>query len=61
MTPRDKLVVYKMSNPTDGLPEPEFFRDLMHKNRVEKIPIVYENTIFALITLKVNNRISTKY
>lgn len=59
MTPREKLIVHKMSSPTDCLPEPGYFQDLMLKNRIEKIPVVYEDKIVALITLKDIKRLDT--
>jgi len=53
MTPREKLILHKMSSPTEVLPQPEYFQDLMIKNRIEKIPVVYDDKIVALVTLKV--------
>jgi hypothetical protein len=54
MTPREKIVLHKMSSPTEVLPHPEYFLDLMLKNKIEKVPVVFEDKIVALVTLKVS-------
>lgn len=60
MTPRDKLVVHQIAdqNAEETMPDPEYFKQLMHSNRIEKVPVVTPNNkILALITLKDINRI----
>lgn len=60
MTPRDKLVLHTLPHASDDFPSPEYFRDLMHLNKIEKIPVVLPNNkIIALVTLKDLNRLST--
>lgn len=58
MTPREKLVVYTLPSINDEFPTPDFFKDLMHSNKIEKVPVVLPNNkILALVTLKDLNRL----